>query len=163
MKFFLKKTENSNPNFLNRIIIGFAYGLIKSRDIILRKNFGFTPQDAMDFISIGIGKEVVKELLAQNIVDKNDDDKKLIGKLTEVMNLAEELDVRIVNEKIKLVVQKCLICPKRIGGYDLEGFTACPVGGIIIGALTHLRNLYPEIIKSKLEVAEICHIELEYN
>ena len=53
MKFFLKKTENSNSNFLNRIIIGFAYGLIKSRDIILRKNFGFTPQDAMDFISIG--------------------------------------------------------------------------------------------------------------
>jgi hypothetical protein len=117
----------------------------------------------MDFISIGIGKEIVKELISQNIVTKDDDDKKLIGKLTEVMNLAEELDIRIVNEKIKLVVQKCLICPKRIGEYDLEGFTACPIGGIIIGALTHVRNSYPEIIKNKLEVAEICHIELEYN
>ena len=163
IKLFLKKTENSDPNFLNRVIIGFAYGLIKSRDLILRKNFGFTPQDAMDFISIGIGREIVKELLAQKVVNKNDDDEKLIGKLTEIMNLAEELNIRKVNEKIQLVVQKCLICPKRIGGYDLEGFTACPIGGIIVGALTYVRGLYPEITKNKLEIAEICHIQLEYN
>lgn len=162
-KLFLKKTENLKPNFLNRAIIGFAYGLIKSRDLILKKNFGFTPQDAMDFISIGIGREIVKELLAQNVVNKSDDDEKLIGKLTEVMKLAEELDIRIVNDKIKLVVQKCLICPKRIGGYDLEGFTACPIGGIIVGALTYVRGSYPEITKNKLEIAEICHIQLEYN
>jgi len=163
IRLFLKKTEKSKPNFLNRIIIGFAYGLIQSRDLILKENFGFTPQDAMDFISIGIGREIVKELLAQNVVNKNDDDEKLIGKLTDVMRLAEELDIRIVNEKIKLVVQKCLICPKRIGGYDLEGFTACPIGGIIVGALTYVRGLYPEITKNKLEIAEICHIQLEYN
>ena len=163
IRLFLKKTEKSKPNFLNRIIIGFAYGLIQSRDLILKENFGFTLQDAMDFISIGIGREIVKELLAQNVVNKNDDDEKLIGKLTDVMRLAEELDIRIVNEKIKLVVQKCLICPKRIGGYDLEGFTACPIGGIIVGALTYVRGLYPEITKNKLEIAEICHIQLEYN
>ena len=52
---------------------------------------------------------------------------------------------------------------KKIGRYDLEGFTACPIGGIIVGALTYVRGLYPEITKNKLEIAEICHIQIEYN
>ena len=59
-------------------------------------------------------KAVTIELKPENVVNENDDDEKLIGKLTDVVNLAEELDIRIVNEKIKLVVQKWLICPKKL-------------------------------------------------
>ena len=78
----------------------------------------------------------------------------------EVINLAEELDVEVDDDKVKLVVQKCLICPKRIGGYELEGNTACPVGGILTGAISYARGIDPH--KNRLQAAEICHIEMDF-
>jgi hypothetical protein len=148
---------------LNKIIIGFGYGLIKNRHSLLTKEFGIDPQIAMNFLSFGIGREIMKEIIEQEIAHYDDPDEKLLNALVDVLKFAEELDIKVLNEKIKIVIQKCLICPKRIGGYDLEGKTACPIGGIITGALSYTRKNFPDITKNKLEIAEICHIEMDYN
>lgn len=145
---------------MSKSIIGLGYGLVKTNDLILNKEFGITPQDAMDALSIWIGRELMKEMLDQKIVKVVDDDKKLINSLLNLINLAEELDVNVKDETISIVVQKCLICPKRIGGYDLGSYTACPVGGFITGALSYARGIEPTIVKNNLQTGQICHINV---
>ncbi|MFX1279290.1 MAG: hypothetical protein ACFFA3_07725 [Promethearchaeota archaeon] len=159
MKIFKKKAKDTK--YLNRVIIGLGHGLIKTRDFILNKEFGVSTQDAMDSLSIWIGRELMKTMLENKAVSVSDTDEKLINGLMSVINLAEELDVDVTDEQVKLVVQKCLICPKRIGGYDLEGNTACPVGGILTGAISFARGIDPNVTKNRLQTAEICHIEMD--
>lgn len=159
MKIRGKKKEN----MINRVIIGLGYGLVQTRDLILNKEMGIVPQDAMDALSVWIGREIMKELLDKNIIKVKDPDEKLVDALTSVINMAEELDIDYdhENSKLKVVVQKCEICPKRIGGYDLEGNTSCPVGGIISGALSYARGSNPMIAKNHLQTGQICHIDID--
>lgn len=160
MKIFRRK-DKSDTAYLNRMIIGLGHGLIKTRDFILNKDLGVSTQDAMDSLSIWIGREIMKAMLESKLVSVRDGDEILINALMGVINLADELDVEVSNDRVKLVVQKCLICPKRIGGYDLEGNTACPVGGILTGAISYARGIDPNVSKNRLQAAEICHIEME--
>lgn len=164
VKIFGKKVEETGNNqgeFLTKTIIGLGYGLIKTRDLILNKELGISTQDAMDALSLWVGRELMKDMLDKKIVKVTDSDQKLINGLTTILNIADELDIEVTEDKIKLVVQKCLICPKRIGGYDLEGNTSCPVGGLLTGALSYARGTDPMITKNRLQTGEICHIELD--
>ena len=162
MKIFGNKRTLQFDDFLNKTIIGLGYGLIKTRDFILNKEMGISTQDAMDSLSIWIGRELMKTMLDKKLVKVKESDEKLINSLMEVINIAEELDIDVDDDKVKLVVQKCLICPKRIGGYELEGNTACPVGGILTGAISYARGIDPHITKNRLQAAEICHIEMDF-
>ncbi len=161
MKFFNKNKFTSEKNILNKMMIGLGYGLIKTKDILLNLDMGIDTQDAMDVLSIWIGREIMKEMLDNKVVRINDSDRKIINELMNTINLAKELDLDIEGKDIKIVVQKCMICPKRIGGYDLEGNTACPVGGILTGAISYIRGIDPTITKKRLQTAEICHIEMD--
>ena len=107
---------NKEGEFLTKTIIGLGYSLIKTRDLILNKELGISTQDAMDALSLWIGRELMKDMLDKKIVKVTDSDEKLINGLTGILNIADELDMEVTEDKIKLVVQKCLICPKRIGG-----------------------------------------------
>ncbi|MHA1681659.1 MAG: hypothetical protein ACTSUE_11675 [Promethearchaeota archaeon] len=78
-----------------------------------------------------------------------------------IIDLGDELDVDVTPEKIKVTVQKCQICPKRIGGYDLEGNTACPVAGIITGAISFARGINPIITRNTLSPGEICFTDVD--
>jgi len=156
---FLKKKKNEK-NFISKSMIGLGYGLVKTNELILNKDLGITPQDAMDALSIWIGRELMKEMLDQKIVKVTYDDGKLINSLLNLVNLAEELDVTVKDEAIGIIVQKCLICPKRVGGYDLGSYTACPVGGFITGALSYARGIEPTIVKNNLQTGQICHINV---
>ena len=161
MGIFTSKAEKLEISkiFLNKAIIGLGLGLIKTKDLILNDVTG--TQDSMDALSLWIGREIMKEMLDQKIVKVSDSEEKLIRELMKVINLAEELDLNLEDNKIKVVVQKCRICPKRVGGYDLEGNTACPVGGILTGAIAYARGSDPIVSKNHLQVGEICHIEMD--
>jgi len=148
-----------SKKFLNKAIIGLGYGLIKTKDLILNDATG--TQDATDALSLWIGRELMKEMLDQKLVQVSDSEEVLVAELMKVINLAEELDLNVENNKIKVVVQKCRICPKRVGGYDLEGNTACPVGGILTGAISYARGSAPIVSKNHLQTGEICHIEMD--
>jgi hypothetical protein len=117
----------------------------------------------MDALGVWIGRELMKTMLDKKIVNVKDDDEALINALMTVINLADELEIQVENDKCKVVVQKCLICPKRIGGYDLEGNTACPVGGILTGAISYARGIDPQVTKNRLNTGEICHIEMDFS
>ena len=159
MKF--RRRKKILNEFLGRSIIGLGYGLVKTKDLILDKDLGIVPQDAMDALSVWIGRELMKVLLENNVVKVRDDNETLINALMDVINLAEELEINVTDSSVNLVVQKCLICPKCIGGYDLEGETACPVGGIVTGALGYARGTDPIISRNNLQTAEICHIDVK--
>lgn len=161
MRIFKKKSQVIDKSFINKAVIGLGYGLVRTKDLILNKSMSISPQDAMDALSVWIGRELMKEMLEKKIVNVRDSDETIINGLMDVINLAEELDVEVSENLVKIIVQKCLICPKRIGGYDLEGYTACPVGGVLTGAISYIRGTDPHILKNRLQTAEICHIEME--
>ncbi len=155
-RFFSRK--DPSKNYLNKAIIGLGAGLVKSRKIL---NLSFGPQGAMDILSIWIGQELAKELLAQKKIKVGISEQELIAKLLDEIQLAEELTFENVDGKSSVTIQNCLICPKRVGGYDLEGETACPVGGILMGALTYVKGESPSLPNINLKPGEFCKISLD--
>ncbi len=75
--------------------------------------------------------------------------------------MAEELSFETEDGKSIVTIQSCLICPKRVGGYDLESETACPVGGIIMGAITFVKGESPSLPNINLKPSEYCRISLD--
>jgi hypothetical protein len=161
MKFFSRLKKSPEQSYLSKMMIGLGYGLIRTKDLLLNEEMGVGTQDAMDMLSIWIGRELMKEMLEQKEVEVSDSDERIVNKLTDIISLGEELDIEISGKKLKVVVQKCQICPKRVGGYDLEGNTACPVGGLLTGAFSYIRGIDPTISKKRLQTGEICHVEME--
>ncbi len=52
-------------------------------------------------------------------------------------NLARQMTFEEEGDALSVRIAECLICPKKVGHYDFDG-TACPWGGILIGALTEI-------------------------
>ena len=131
MRFFRRK--DTRRNYLNRMVIGLGAGLVKARTHILNSDFG--PQGSMDVLATWMGVELAKELLNQKKISSLSTKKELIEKFLDEVRIAEDLSVAFENSTAHISVQNCLICPRRVGGYDLEGHTSCPVGGLVRGAL----------------------------
>ncbi len=143
---------------MNKAIIGLGLGLVRSKNLILSEDFG--PQGAMDVLGIWVGQEIVKEMLSQKKITPTISESDMIEKLLEEIRLAENLIIDFKQDNIDVTIQDCLICPKRIGGYDLGGDTACPVGGIILGAVSYLHGSTPSSPDVKLRPGELCNITL---
>lgn len=155
----IRGKKNKQP-YLNKFMIGLGYGLVQTRELLLNTESGINPQYAMDGLSNWIGRELMKSMLEEKIVKVTDPNEKLVDKLTKVIDLAEDLNINVNDKNINIVVQKCRICPKRIGGYNLEGNTACPIGGILTGALSYAHGNVNTIAKNHLQTGEICHIDV---
>ena len=155
MRFFRRK--DPTKNYLNKMAIGLGAGIVKAREVIL--NPDFDPQGAMDILSTWIGQELAKELLAQKVIKPSDDMQTILEKLLQEVRIAEDLTIDLVDGKSHVTVQQCLICPRKVGGYDLEGFTACPVGGIIRGALGLVSGKQPQLESIDLKTGEICKVD----
>ncbi len=155
-RFFSRK--DPGKDYLNKVVIGLGVGLVKSRKLL---NLSFGPQGAMDVLSVWIGQEIAKELLRQKKIKVNISEQELIEKLLEEIRMAEELSFETEDGKSIITIQNCLICPKRVGGYDLEGETACPVGGIIMGAITFVKGESPSLPNINLKPGEYCRISLD--
>ena len=156
MQFFSRKDPKGI--YLNKAVIGLGYGLVRSNDLLLNKDFG--PQGAMDILGFWIGQELVKEMFNQRKIKSGISEKDLVKKLLEEVALAEQLDLKFNGEKVDVSIQRCLICPKRVGGYDLGKFTACPVGGILLGAISYIKGETPSIPKINLKPGQYCSLEL---
>jgi hypothetical protein len=157
MRFFRKK--DSGKNYLNRAVIGLGAGLVKARGHVLNPEFG--PQGTMDVLATWMGQEIAKEMLAQKKITAQTSKNEIIEKLLDEVRIAEDITVDFKENGANITVQKCLICPRRVGGYDLEGHTACPVGGLVRGAINLVSGKSPQISRIKLRPAEICQIEFE--
>ncbi|WP_287583842.1 hypothetical protein [Candidatus Borrarchaeum sp.] len=156
-RFFRRK--DYSRNFLNRMVIGLGVGLVKSRTHILSPDFG--PQGSMDVLATWMGQEVAKELLNQKKINTNSSKSEVIESVLDEVRIAEDLEISFDNNSAHIAVQQCLICPRRVGGYDLEGHTACPVGGILRGAINLVTGKSPQVKRIALRPAEICQIDFE--
>ena len=154
MRFFSEK--DPQRNYLNKTIIGLGVGLVRSNELLLNPDFG--PQGTMDVLGVWIGQEIVKEMITQKKVKAGISEKDLVKKLLDEIRLAKELNL---DSSVNVTIQDCLICPKRVGGYDLGKHTACPVGGILLGALSYIRGETPSLPKINLKPAQYCSLEID--
>ncbi|NHK29988.1 MAG: hypothetical protein FK730_01465 [Asgard group archaeon] len=157
--FRFRRRRDPEKTFINKAIIGLGVGLVRSKDLLLSQDFG--PQGAMDVLSVWIGRELVKEMLAQKAITPDINEQELVDKLLNNINLAEDLTIEHKGDNLNVRIQNCLICPKRVGGYDLGNDTACPVGGILLGAISYLKGESPSLPKVNLIPAELCNINLK--
>jgi hypothetical protein len=157
--FRFRRNKDPEKNYINKAIIGLGVGLVRSKDLLLSPDFG--PQGAMDILSVWIGQELVKEMLAQKKISPQDDEQVVVDKLLNEVRIAEDLTINYKDDEINVSIQNCLICPKRVGGYDLEGETACPVGGILLGALSYIKGTTPKLPKVNLKPAELCNLSFK--
>ncbi|MEM4735891.1 MAG: hypothetical protein QXS20_09280 [Candidatus Thorarchaeota archaeon] len=156
--FRFRRQKDVGRNYVNRIVIGVGVGLVKARDVMLSSQVD--PQGAMDILATWMGQELAKELLAQKIASPSDDAEHVLEKLLDEIRVAEDLTVDFEGNTAHISVRNCLICPRRVGGYDLEGFTACPVGGIVRGAITTISGKRPLLTRVDLKTAEICRMDV---
>jgi len=155
MSFFrFRRKKDPARNYLNKMAIGLGAGLVYARDAILNPDFG--PQGAMDVLSTWMGQEIAKELLTQRVITPTSSAEEVLEKLLEEVRIAEDLSIDMEGDVAHVVVQNCLICPRRVGGYDLEGHTACPVGGLVRGAIGLVSGKTPQLSKIDLKTGDIC-------
>ncbi|MFW9929730.1 MAG: hypothetical protein ACFFD1_10095 [Candidatus Thorarchaeota archaeon] len=156
MRFFSRK--DPIRNYLNKAIIGLGVGLVRSNDLLLNPDFG--PQGTMDVLGVWIGQEIVKEMMNQKKIKAGISERELVKTMLEEIRLAEELNLDFTDNSVNVTIQDCMICPKRVGGYDLGKYTACPVGGILLGALSYVRGETPSLPKINLKPGQYCSLEL---
>jgi len=155
MSFFrFRRKKDPARNYLNKMAIGLGAGLVYARDAILNPDFG--PQGAMDVLATWMGQEIAKELLTQKVITPSSSAEEVLEKLLEEVRIAEDLSIEMEDDVAHVVVQNCLICPRRVGGYDLEGHTSCPVGGLVRGAIGLVSGKTPQLSKIDLKTGDIC-------
>ena len=77
----------------------------------------------------------------------------------QTFNLAGAVAINENENEVAIQIAQCGICPKRVGKYQFDG-TACPWGGILIGALqTILEKEFS--VSAKLTPGESCTVVLK--
>jgi len=140
------------------MVIGLGAGIVKARDVLLNQDL-VDPQGAMDLLATWMGQELAKELLAQKVIKPNESSEMVLEKLLDEVQIAEDLIVDFEGSTAHITVQNCLICPRRVGGYDLEGYTACPVGGIVRGAVGFVSGKTPQLSRIDLKTGDLCKVD----
>ena len=156
--FRWRRKKDPRRNYLNKMAIGLGAGIVKAREVLLNPDM-VDPQAAMDILGTWIGQELAKELLAQKVIAPNESSESLLEKLLEEVRIAEDLAIDFEGGTAHISVQNCLICPRKVGGYDLEGYTACPVGGIVRGAVGFVSGKPPQLSRIDLKTGELCKVD----
>jgi hypothetical protein len=104
-----------------------------------------------------VGQEVVEYARGQGHPMENCHD---LAEFLRAHQLAGQLTFTENADSVNAEIGQCGICPKRVGKYQFDG-TACPWGGILIGALETI--LHKRLSLSvKLIPAATCSITLNY-
>ena len=74
-------------------------------------------------------------------------------------NLAGDVHFFDEESRIRVIVAQCKTCPKKVGHYSFDG-SACPWGGIMIGAFTEILQ-QKFSYAAKLVPGEVCEISIE--
>ncbi len=107
-------------NLCNRVFIGFMVGL--------EEMLGRAAQATANIIGEYVGKELLRYAEDMGREIKNLED---LRSLMVELGLASEIKFQGSGEgNIRVTIEDCGICPKRIGGYQFDG-TACPWPGFL--------------------------------
>ena len=139
-------------NLLARFNIGFAYGL----NILA----GHGTQAYYNSGCFWAGVELAKALAEEPGWGELALEERL-RTLLERIDLADEIEVVLQGDEALVVVRGCHYCPRRVGGYELDG-TACLLPGLIMGFLSHEIGEKLRFTKETLDwgLGEECKVEV---
>ena len=73
--------------------------------------------------------------------------------------LADQMAIEATPDGYQVGIAQCSICPKKVGHYQFDG-TACPWGGILIGALGDILSAEFSC-STQLTPGDTCHLQLK--
>ena len=142
--------EEGPASLLNAVFVGYMIG-----------TYSVMGKGGAQAISNMAGEYVGQEILAYaKSQGKALDTTDALGEFLKVNHLVGEIAMVEGPTEVTAQISKCGICPKRIGKYQFDG-TACPWGGILIGALEPiLKRRFS--VSARLTPAATCTIVLKY-
>ena len=121
---------------LAKFNIGFAYGLslIAGRGTQIYYNYG----------CFWAGVELARLMAARIPGWREASLGECVKMLLEQIGAADEVQVVDEGGSLRVILRGCHFCPKRVGGYELEG-TACFLPGLVAGVVSQKLGLEPRL------------------
>lgn len=120
-------SQYSTLRLINAIVIGYMVG---TREVIGRGGAQAIANLAGEYA----GRELVRFAREQGATLSSVED--LIDYVRQE-GLADQMVFEEIEGGFEVRIAQCYICPKKVGHYQFDG-TACPWGGILLGALTDI-------------------------
>ena len=120
-------SQYSALRLINAMVIGYMLG---TREVIGRGGAQAIANMAGEYA----GRELVRFAREQGVPLSSAED--LVAYVRQE-GLANEMVFEEVEGGFQVHIAQCYICPKKVGHYQFDG-TACPWGGILIGALSDI-------------------------
>ncbi len=142
-------SQYSTLRLVNAMVIGYMLG---TREVIGRGGAQAIANLAGEYA----GRELVRFAREQGVsLDSVDD----LVTYVDHEGLAGHMVVEEVEGGFEVRIAQCYICPKKVGHYQFDG-TACPWGGILLGALTAILGASFSC-STRLTPGEICLLHLK--
>jgi hypothetical protein len=134
---------------VNAMVIGYMVG---TREVIGRGGAQAIANLAGEYA----GRELVRFARQQGeVLESIEDLVAYVGK----EGLADEMVLKDTGGGLDVEISRCYICPKKVGHYQFDG-TACPWGGILIGALGDILGVRFSC-STRLVPGETCTLHLK--
>ncbi len=122
-----RMSQYSMLRLVNAIVIGYMVG---TREVIGRGGAQAVANLAGEYA----GRELVRFAREQGVSLSSVDD---FVAYVRQEGLADRMVFEEVTGGFEVRIAQCYICPKKVGHYQFDG-TACPWGGILLGALSDI-------------------------
>jgi hypothetical protein len=142
-------SEYSTLRLVNAMVIGYMVG---TREVIGRGGAQAVANLAGEYA----GRELVRFARQQGYALAS------VADLVEYVGregLADQMIIEDVPDGYQVQIAQCYICPKKVGHYQFDG-TACPWGGILIGALSDITGASFSC-STQLTPGDTCHLQLK--
>ncbi len=141
--------EKGPASLLNAVFIGYMVGTYS----VMGKGGA---QAIANMAGEYVGREMMAYAKSQGIRVET---LPALAEFLQTYNLAGVVAIDESANEVSVQISQCGICPKRVGKYQFDG-TACPWGGILIGALqTILEKEFS--VSARLTPGESCTISLQ--
>jgi hypothetical protein len=141
--------EKGPASLLNAVFIGYMIG-----------TYSVMGKGGAQAIANMAGEYVGRELLAYaHVQGTRLDSLTALAEFLQANDLAGAITIEEIRDGVNVQITQCGICPKKVGKYQFDG-TACPWGGIFIGALGALMDR-EFTVSPRLTPGQICSILLK--
>ena len=142
-------TQYSTLRLVNAMVIGYMVG---TREVIGKGGAQAIANLAGEYA----GRELVRFARAQGVSLSTMED---FVAYASQEGLADQMVFEEVEGGFDVRIAQCYICPKKVGHYQFDG-TACPWGGILLGALTDILEASFSC-STRLTPGETCTLHLK--
>lgn len=143
-------SQYSTLRLINAMVIGYMLG---TREVIGRGGAQAIANLAGEYA----GRELVRFAREQGV---SLDSVEQFVAYVDHEGLASHMVVEEVEGGFDVHIAQCHICPKKVGHYQFDG-TACPWGGILLGALTAILDTAFSC-STRLTPGETCVLKLKH-